>query len=71
MLMRGLALSDDPKGRCLLLLQLDDNSSTEWQLGKTKVSNIMFSGYSLVCTCVSLWVADMKYFFHSFNSFIS
>uniref|UniRef100_A0A671KXK1 Unconventional myosin-X-like n=1 Tax=Sinocyclocheilus anshuiensis TaxID=1608454 RepID=A0A671KXK1_9TELE len=36
-LMRGLVLSDDPKGRCLLLLQLYDNSSAEWQLGKTKV----------------------------------
>lgn len=46
-LMRGLDLSDDPKGRCLLLLQQYDNSSAEWQLGKTKVSNIMFSGYSL------------------------
>uniref|UniRef100_A0A8C2D1B7 Myosin X n=1 Tax=Cyprinus carpio TaxID=7962 RepID=A0A8C2D1B7_CYPCA len=36
-LMRGLVMSDDPKGRCLLLLQLYDNSSAEWQLGKTKV----------------------------------
>uniref|UniRef100_A0A8C1UQK1 Myosin X n=1 Tax=Cyprinus carpio TaxID=7962 RepID=A0A8C1UQK1_CYPCA len=36
-LMRGLDLSDDPKGRCLLLLQQYDNSSAEWQLGKTKV----------------------------------
>uniref|UniRef100_A0A672NQG0 Myosin X n=1 Tax=Sinocyclocheilus grahami TaxID=75366 RepID=A0A672NQG0_SINGR len=36
-LMRGLVLSDDPKGRCLLLLQLYDNSSAEWQLGKSKV----------------------------------
>uniref|UniRef100_A0A672NVC4 Myosin X n=1 Tax=Sinocyclocheilus grahami TaxID=75366 RepID=A0A672NVC4_SINGR len=36
-LMRGLVLSDDPKGWCLLLLQLYDNSSAEWQLGKTKV----------------------------------
>ncbi|XP_051556331.1 unconventional myosin-X-like [Myxocyprinus asiaticus] len=36
-LMRDVALSDDLKGRCQLLLQLYDNNSAEWQLGKTKV----------------------------------
>ncbi|XP_051990954.1 unconventional myosin-X-like [Xyrauchen texanus] len=36
-LMRDAALSDDLKGRCELLLQLYDNNSAEWQLGKTKV----------------------------------
>ncbi|XP_051985002.1 unconventional myosin-X [Xyrauchen texanus] len=36
-LMRDGASSDDLKGRCLLLLQLYDNNSAEWQLGKTKV----------------------------------
>lgn len=48
-LMRGLALSDDIKGRCFLLLQIYDNSSAEWQLGKTKVRNIMFFE---MCDCV-------------------
>lgn len=38
MLMRGMALSDDLRGRCQLLLQLYDNNGGEWQLGKTKVS---------------------------------
>ncbi|XP_056599629.1 unconventional myosin-X [Triplophysa dalaica] len=36
-LMRGMALSDDLRGRCQLLLQLYDNNGGEWQLGKTKV----------------------------------
>lgn len=35
-LMRGVAMSDDLRGRCQLLLQLYDNSGVEWQLGKTK-----------------------------------
>uniref|UniRef100_A0A3Q3JP94 Myosin X n=1 Tax=Monopterus albus TaxID=43700 RepID=A0A3Q3JP94_MONAL len=36
-LMRGVLMSDDLRGRCLQLLHLYDSSSTEWQLGKTKV----------------------------------
>ena len=37
-LMRGVALAEDPRGRCLELLQTYDSSSSQWQLGKTKVS---------------------------------
>jgi len=47
--MRGVASSDDIKGRCFLLLQIYDNSGAEWQLGKTKVRNIMFFE---MCDCV-------------------
>lgn len=47
-LMRGVALSDDIKERCLLLLQIYDNGSAEWQLGKTKVRNMFFE----MCECV-------------------
>ncbi|XP_056148593.1 unconventional myosin-X [Lampris incognitus] len=36
-LMRGASLSEDARGHCLQLLHLNDSSSTEWQLGKTKV----------------------------------
>uniref|UniRef100_A0A8C5AKZ6 Myosin X n=1 Tax=Gadus morhua TaxID=8049 RepID=A0A8C5AKZ6_GADMO len=36
-LMRGVALAEDPRGRCLELLQTYDSSSSQWQLGKTKV----------------------------------
>ncbi|XP_030063162.1 unconventional myosin-X [Microcaecilia unicolor] len=36
-LMRSLTLPDDVRGRCAVLLHLNDNSGTEWQLGKTKV----------------------------------
>ncbi|CAL8347397.1 unnamed protein product [Merluccius merluccius] len=36
-LMRGVALAEDPRGRCVELLQIYDSSSSEWQLGKTKV----------------------------------
>ncbi|KAG7273321.1 LOW QUALITY PROTEIN: hypothetical protein CRUP_014431, partial [Coryphaenoides rupestris] len=36
-LMRGVAMAEDPRGRCLELLQTYDSSSSEWQLGKTKV----------------------------------
>uniref|UniRef100_A0A3P8RZM8 Myosin X n=1 Tax=Amphiprion percula TaxID=161767 RepID=A0A3P8RZM8_AMPPE len=36
-LMRGVLTSNDPRGRCIQLLQLYDSSSTDWQLGKTKV----------------------------------
>ncbi|XP_054870155.1 unconventional myosin-X [Amphiprion ocellaris] len=36
-LMRGVLTSDDPRGCCIQLLQLYDSSSTDWQLGKTKV----------------------------------
>uniref|UniRef100_A0A8C5GV94 Myosin X n=1 Tax=Gouania willdenowi TaxID=441366 RepID=A0A8C5GV94_GOUWI len=36
-LMRGVVTPDEPRGRCLQLLQVYDSSSTEWQMGKTKV----------------------------------
>lgn len=36
--MRGLLLSEEPRGRCKQLLLLYDGSSADWQLGKTKVS---------------------------------
>uniref|UniRef100_A0A3Q2ZCP5 Myosin X n=1 Tax=Kryptolebias marmoratus TaxID=37003 RepID=A0A3Q2ZCP5_KRYMA len=36
-LMKGLLMSDDPRGRCKHLLHLYDSSSADWQLGKTKV----------------------------------
>ncbi|KAM4605771.1 unconventional myosin-X [Polymixia lowei] len=36
-LMRGVSMSEDPRGRCLQLLNLYDSSSAEWQLGKNKV----------------------------------
>ncbi|XP_037313777.1 unconventional myosin-X isoform X2 [Pungitius pungitius] len=36
-LMRGAGASDDHRGRCIQLLHRYDSSSTEWQLGKTKV----------------------------------
>ncbi|XP_003466776.4 unconventional myosin-X isoform X3 [Cavia porcellus] len=36
-LTRNLALPEDVRGRCAALLQLYDASSSEWQLGKTKV----------------------------------
>ncbi|KAM6919105.1 unconventional myosin-X [Xenentodon cancila] len=36
-LMRGVLMPDDPRGRCIQLLQLYDSNSVEWQLGKTKV----------------------------------
>ncbi|XP_032387774.1 unconventional myosin-X [Etheostoma spectabile] len=36
-LMRGVMKAEDPKGSCLQLLHLYDSSSSEWQLGKTKV----------------------------------
>uniref|UniRef100_A0A4W6CJ57 Myosin X n=1 Tax=Lates calcarifer TaxID=8187 RepID=A0A4W6CJ57_LATCA len=36
-LMRGAMMPDDPRGRCIQLLHHFDSSSTEWQLGKTKV----------------------------------
>ncbi|KAM4551102.1 unconventional myosin-X [Odontesthes bonariensis] len=36
-LMRGVLVPDDPKGSCIQLLQLYDDSSSEWQLGRTKV----------------------------------
>ncbi|XP_062843469.1 unconventional myosin-X [Trichomycterus rosablanca] len=36
-LMRGVAMCDDPKDACHQLLCLYDSSSEEWQLGKTRV----------------------------------
>ncbi|KAJ3594569.1 hypothetical protein NHX12_003876 [Muraenolepis orangiensis] len=36
-LMRGVAPDEDPRGRCVELLQSYDSSRSEWQLGKTKV----------------------------------
>uniref|UniRef100_A0A3Q2E042 Myosin X n=1 Tax=Cyprinodon variegatus TaxID=28743 RepID=A0A3Q2E042_CYPVA len=36
-LMRGILLPDDHRGRCKQLLHLYDSSSSDWQLGKTKV----------------------------------
>ncbi|XP_048223999.1 unconventional myosin-X isoform X2 [Perognathus longimembris pacificus] len=36
-LMRNVALPEDIRGKCTVLLQLYDASSSEWQLGKTKV----------------------------------
>ncbi|XP_076005016.1 unconventional myosin-X isoform X2 [Genypterus blacodes] len=36
-LMHGESIPDDPRGRCVRLLHLYDSSSSEWQLGKTKV----------------------------------
>lgn len=36
-LMRSLALPEDIRGKCTVLLQLYDASNSEWQLGKTKV----------------------------------
>ncbi|XP_033991940.1 unconventional myosin-X [Trematomus bernacchii] len=36
-LMRGVAVQEDPRGGCVQLLQIYDSSSAEWQLGKTKV----------------------------------
>ncbi|XP_066543583.1 unconventional myosin-X [Amia ocellicauda] len=36
-LMKDLAFPEDLKGKCASLLQLYDTSSTEWQIGKTKV----------------------------------
>ncbi|KAM4875157.1 unconventional myosin-X [Thomomys bottae] len=36
-LMRNVALPEDVRGKCTALLQLYDASSSEWQLGKTKV----------------------------------
>ncbi|XP_029446191.1 unconventional myosin-X isoform X2 [Rhinatrema bivittatum] len=36
-LMRSLALPDDVRGKCAVLLHLHDSSNAEWQLGKTKV----------------------------------
>ncbi|KAK5920110.1 hypothetical protein CgunFtcFv8_023950 [Champsocephalus gunnari] len=36
-LMRGVAVQEDPRGGCVKLLQIYDSSSAEWQLGKTKV----------------------------------
>ncbi|KAM9323222.1 unconventional myosin-X isoform 2-T2 [Pholidichthys leucotaenia] len=36
-LMRGVLMPDDPRGRCVHLLHLYDSTGTEWQLGKTKV----------------------------------
>ena len=38
--MRGVALAEDPRGRCLELLQTYDSSSSQWQLGKTKVRDL-------------------------------
>jgi hypothetical protein len=35
--MRNLALPDDIRGKCTVLLQVYDASNSEWQLGKTKV----------------------------------
>lgn len=37
MLLRNVALPEDVRGKCTALLQLYDSSSSEWQLGKTKV----------------------------------
>uniref|UniRef100_A0A665U792 Myosin X n=1 Tax=Echeneis naucrates TaxID=173247 RepID=A0A665U792_ECHNA len=36
-LMRGVLVPDDPRGRCIQLLSRYDSSSAEWQLGRTKV----------------------------------
>ncbi|XP_058917904.1 unconventional myosin-X [Kogia breviceps] len=36
-LTRNVALPEDVRGKCTALLQLYDTSSSEWQLGKTKV----------------------------------
>uniref|UniRef100_A0A3P9IEW0 Myosin X n=1 Tax=Oryzias latipes TaxID=8090 RepID=A0A3P9IEW0_ORYLA len=36
-LMRGVLVPDDPRGRCMQLLHLYDSSSVSWQLGRTKV----------------------------------
>uniref|UniRef100_A0A4X1TKA4 Unconventional myosin-X n=1 Tax=Sus scrofa TaxID=9823 RepID=A0A4X1TKA4_PIG len=36
-LLRNVALPEDVRGKCTALLQLYDSSSSEWQLGKTKV----------------------------------
>lgn len=36
-LMRSLALPEDIRGKCTVLLQLYDATNSEWQLGKTKV----------------------------------
>ncbi|XP_028593796.2 unconventional myosin-X isoform X1 [Podarcis muralis] len=36
-LMRNLTLPEDLKGKCAAFLQLYDSTSTEWQLGKSKV----------------------------------
>lgn len=36
-LLRDLALPEDIRGKCTVLLQFYDASNTEWQLGKTKV----------------------------------
>ncbi|XP_055964932.1 unconventional myosin-X isoform X1 [Sorex fumeus] len=36
-LMSSVALPEDVRGKCMALLQLYDASSSEWQLGKTKV----------------------------------
>ncbi|XP_069898312.1 unconventional myosin-X isoform X2 [Dipodomys merriami] len=36
-LTRNVALPEDVRGKCTVLLQLYDASSSEWQLGKTKV----------------------------------
>ncbi|KAM6954047.1 unconventional myosin-X [Aplochiton taeniatus] len=36
-LMRGVALGEEPRGRCQQLLHLYDSSGVQWQLGKTKV----------------------------------
>lgn len=36
-LMRDLALPEDIRGKCTVLLQFYDASNSEWQLGKTKV----------------------------------
>ncbi|XP_031216105.1 unconventional myosin-X isoform X1 [Mastomys coucha] len=36
-LMRNLALPEDIRGKCTVLLQFYDASNSEWQLGKTKV----------------------------------
>ncbi|GAA6224453.1 unconventional myosin-X-like [Lates japonicus] len=41
-LMRGAMMPDDPRGRCIQLLHHFDSSSTEWQLGKTKVRDWCF-----------------------------
>ncbi|XP_061587386.1 unconventional myosin-X [Cololabis saira] len=36
-LMRGVLGPDEPRGRCVQLLQLYDSSGADWQLGRTKV----------------------------------
>ena len=53
-LMRNLALPEDIRGKCTVLLQLYDASNSEWQLGKTKVQwqEHLPPHLSSVCVCV-------------------